>query len=43
MLHMQSIASKAISEGLLRLKNKQKDIYFNLPSNKEKINEYTIR
>jgi hypothetical protein len=37
MLHMQSIASKAISEGFLRLKNKQKDIYFNLPSNKKKL------
>lgn len=37
MLHMQSIASKAISEGFLRLKNRGKDIYFNLPSNKKKL------
>lgn len=37
MLKLQNLASKCFSEGLLKLKNKNKDIYFNLPSNKKKI------
>lgn len=37
MLKLQSLASNCFSEGLLTLKNKGKDIYFNLPSNKKKL------
>ena len=37
MLKLQNLASKCFSEGLLTLKNKGKDIYFNLPSNKKKL------
>lgn len=37
LLKLQSLASKSLAEGLLRLKNKGKDIYFNLPSNKKKL------
>jgi hypothetical protein len=37
MLKLQSLASNCFSEGLLILKNKGKDIYFNLPSNKKKL------
>lgn len=37
MLQLQSLASKSIAEGLLSLRNKGKDIYFNLPSNKKKL------
>lgn len=37
MLKLQSLASNCLSEGLLKLKNKGKDIYFNLPSNKKKL------
>jgi hypothetical protein len=37
LLKLQSLASKSLAEGILRLKNKGKDIYFNLPSNKNKL------
>ena len=37
MLRLQSLASNCLTEGLLTLKNKGKDIYFNLPSNKKKL------
>lgn len=37
MLKLQSLASNCFSEGLLKLKNKGKDIYFNLPQNKKKL------
>jgi len=37
MLKLQSLASNCLSEGLLKLKNKGKDIYFNLPQNKKKL------
>lgn len=37
MLKLQSLASNCFSSGLLILKNKGKDIYFNLPSNKKKL------
>jgi len=37
MLKLQSLASKCLAEGLLKMKNKNKDIYFNLPQNKKKL------
>jgi hypothetical protein len=37
MLKLQSLASNCLSQGLLLIKNKNKDIYFNLPSNKKKL------
>ena len=37
MLQIQKLASNCITEGLLLIKNKGKDIYFNLPSNKKKL------
>lgn len=37
MLKLQNLASKCFAEGLLSLKNKGKDIYFSLPSNKKKL------
>lgn len=37
MLKLQSLASNCLSQGLLVIKNKGKDIYFNLPSNKKKL------
>ena len=37
MLKLQNLASKCFSEGLLALRNKGKDIYFSLPSNKKKL------
>lgn len=37
MLKLQNLASKCFADGLLSLKNKKKDIYFNLPSNKKKL------
>jgi hypothetical protein len=37
MLKLQSLAAKSLDENLLKIKNKGKDIYFNLPSNKKKL------
>lgn len=37
MLKLQGLASNCLSQGLLLIKNKNKDIYFNLPSNKKKL------
>lgn len=37
MLQLQALAAKSLDEGLLNIKNKGKDIYFNLPSNKTKL------
>lgn len=37
MLKLQNLASKLLSEGLLRLKNNNKDVYFNLGGNKNKM------
>lgn len=37
LLKLQSLASKSLAQGLLSIKNKGKDIYFNLPSNKKKL------
>lgn len=37
MLKLQNLASKLLDEGLLRLKNNNKDIYFNLGGNKKKL------
>lgn len=37
MLQLQMLAAKAVDQRLLILKNKQKDVYFNLPSNKTKL------
>lgn len=36
-LQLQSTAAKCFSEGLLKLKNKNKDIYYNLSNNKKKV------
>ena len=37
LLTLQSLASKSLAQGLLTIKNKGKDVYFNLPSNKTKL------
>jgi hypothetical protein len=37
MLKLQSLASNCFAQGLLTIKNKGKDIYFNLPQNKKKL------
>ena len=37
MLKLQNLSSKLLDEGLLRLKNNNKDIYFNLGGNKKKL------
>lgn len=37
MLKLQSLASNCLAQGLLKIKNKGKDIYFNLPQNKKKL------
>jgi hypothetical protein len=37
MLQLQNTCAKFFEYDLLRLKNKDKDIYFNLPSNKKKL------
>jgi hypothetical protein len=37
MLKLQNLASKLLDEGLLRLKNNNKDVYFNLGGNKKKM------
>lgn len=37
MLKLQSLASKCLAQGILSLRNKGKDIYFNLPQNKKKL------
>ena len=37
MLKLQNLASKLLDEGLLRLKNNNKDVYFNLGANKKKM------
>ena len=37
MLKLQSLASNCLAQGLLKTKNKGKDIYFNLPQNKKKL------
>lgn len=37
MLKLQSLAANSLAQGLLSVKNKGKDIYFNLPSNKKKL------
>jgi hypothetical protein len=36
-LKLQSLAAKCFAEGLVKLKNKNKDIYYNLTNNKKKI------
>lgn len=36
-LQLQSTAAKCFAEGLLKLKNKNKDIYYNLSNNKKKL------
>ena len=37
MLEIQDIVAKIFEEGLLSMRNKNKDIYFNLPGNKKKL------
>ena len=37
MLQLQRLASNCLAQGLLTIKNKGKDIYFNLPQNKKKL------
>ena len=37
MLKLQSLASNCLAQGLLKIKNKGKDVYFNLPQNKKKL------
>lgn len=37
MLEIQDIVAKVFEAGLLSLRNKNKDVYFNLPSNKKKL------